>query len=171
MNGVPTIAIAVEPIAHPTESAPRQPDKSALANLMIACAKGNMPTFTAGDMPQGPLGRRDASIRWRDQDGIERAFTLDVSAGQWDVENPPETGPQVEDAMGAIYKMLQAVSAGWPIRAFRPEPHLAVISWDRQSHDNHPALVLKANTGVVAFYYEAPDEYGTNSSSGKQVDE
>ena len=167
MNGAAPQVTAVEEIRNPGPDLERNPSEAALASMMRACISGNIPRFTATEAEQGKTRRRDARIEWTDDEGNPRAFTLDAAKGRWDVDNPPANGPQVQDAISAVEKMLEAVSEGWNIRAFRTGDGLGVISWDRQSKGNHPAVVMQRLGTTVAFYYEAPDEFGTD---GRQYD-
>ena len=163
MNGEPPYVVAVEVPRKPSNGCPENPAQAALANLMSTCGTGRTPRFLAGDTTHGTQQRRDARIEWTDANGQQRAFTLSMQHGRIEVENSPVAAPEVPDAINAVDKMLQAISEGWNIRAFHPKPGFAVISWDRMSHGNHPAVVTQCYPETVAFYYEAPDEYGTDN--------
>ena len=165
MNGNPTIVAGLSYIQRATNGEHTSAG-AALTSLMIACHEGRTPELSAHGPPRDRLGRQDAAIRWREANGTERALTLDVAEGHWEIENLPDGGPGIDDhsnSMSSIDKMRQAISEGWNIRAFRPKPDLAVISWNRMSHGNHPAVVMQHHPDTIIFYYEAPDEYGTDN--------
>ena len=164
MNGNPAIIAGLSYVGQTTGNQP-SPAGAALASLMIACCEGRLPEFSAHGPPRDRLGRTNATIQWRENSDTERACNLDMDEGRWEIKNPPDDGPQIDDhssAMSSVDKMLQAISEGWNIRAFQPKANIAVISWDRMSHGNHPAVVMQRHPDTIIFYYEAPDEYGTD---------
>ena len=145
---------AVETIRKPEHGVEGDAMGAAFASMMEACVEGTGPRFSR-------TGTGQARIEWTDARGEKRAFTMDATEGCWNVDNPPENGREVPDGWGMAEKMLDAVLAGWPIRAFRTEDGLGVISWDRQSKGNHPAVVMQPVSGTIVVYYEAPAEFRT----------
>ena len=159
----------IDPIVRQLEYANPEPDYAhtecpspmdfALANLMISCNQGRFPKFIRGE--RRPNSRHNSSIQWQDEKGAHRSFFTDADTGVFDAHNPPVSGPYIKDCSPNIDKMLEAICRGYEIAAFCPEPGTAVISWDRCSHGNHPALVLHYATRTLLDYYEAPAEYAT----------
>lgn len=154
MERAAPLVTAVVEVQKPPRDAECNEMAATFASMMEACTRGAKLEFHK-------IGTKQAKIEWTDSSGQKRAFTTDAVEGVWNAENPPNGGPEIADGWQTAEKMLDAVLEDCPIRAFRTEDGLEVISWNRPSKGNHPAVVMQPVSGTVVLYYEAPAEFRT----------
>ena len=112
--------------------------------------------------------RRPAAITWTfltTEQGCEELWSHIVSAsGQYGpIIHPSEPDMTLDDTETAendlanrIDHLLSAIQAEWEIAIYRTPDGLGIITWDRQSHGNHPAIVVDQDRNVCT-YYELPN--------------
>ena len=112
--------------------------------------------------------RRPAAITWTfltTEQGCEELWSHIVSAsGQYGpIIHPSEPDMTLDDTETAendlanrIDHLLSAIQAECEIAIYRTPDGLGIITWDRQSHGNHPAIVVDQDRNVCT-YYELPN--------------
>lgn len=132
----------------------------AMANLMLNIRHGN--PLQIRRLPNSSLYQAQPTSRaayvaldWTDPAGQPRYIVSVNATGQYWAENPPPDGPAIKDRYSVFDKILDAVNYHYDIRTFVDDQGSAVLTWDRASHGNCPAVVLTAED-LILTYYHAP---------------
>ena len=122
-------------------------------------------------MAQGPLGYypyRQAVITWTMHPGGDNQSHVASNDGRYRVYLNPliqhdaalDAAGNLTDDLGVLDSMLTAIQYDCQVGAFISHD-LAVIAWDRQSHNCRPAVTLDPD-GWVTFYWDVPSDIWSN---------
>ena len=95
------------------------------------------------------------ALKWIDPHGHYRGIVSVDSAGRYWPENPPLSGPGIVDQYNTCDKLIDAINYHYDIQARVTSSGDAILTWDRASHGNTPAIILTPDD-IVHTYYEAP---------------
>lgn len=139
-------------VADGEEGATGRDSGRAFADLMLAIRDGRE--------TEVEFSRSLPAIRWRGTDGKALSFHSDGT--RWYAPAIPPDNPvdlAHEEYQGyhenMIDHMLTAIRAGWDFRIFIRNG-TGVMTWDRESHGNRPAVTVDAE-GNVVFHRERPE--------------
>ena len=134
---------------------------NALAHLMLAIRGGRrlaISRVTTDSLDRHALSHKAAYVRleWLDPDDRHQAVVSVQCASRMWTEHVPDNGPSVPDVYSTLDKLIDAVQYQYDIRTFVNDAGDAVLAWNRASHGNRPAVVLREHD-IVETYYDAPE--------------
>ena len=138
------------------------PLQRALASLMLSI-KANQPMQVVrlehSSLHKHPDHHRAAyvAIKWTDPNQQPRAVVYVDSASRYWAEHPPTEHPGINDTYSVFDKLIDAVNYHYDIQTFVDDDGNAVLTWDRASHGNCPAIILTPDNEVLT-YYDAPQQ-------------
>ena len=97
------------------------------------------------------------ALKWTDLTGQPRSVVHVDTTGQYWAENPPQDAPGINDCYSTFDKIIDAVNYQYDIKTFVDEQGNAILTWNRASHGNCPAIVLTPEDDVLT-YYHAPHQ-------------